>query len=374
MKVAVIGGKLQGIEITYLAKEAGYEVILVDHKESPPAKQMAHQFNCLDVWDEEDMLEIFSCVDVVFPAIEDELVLNKLEEYQKQTGTRLIYDKNAYGISQSKKKSKELFHELEIPMASNYPTCSYPVIIKPDNQSGSQGVYKVWSKQEVESLIEKVGKPCVIEEFLEGRSFSIEVIGDGKHFTTSLITEVVMGDGYDCKRIIAPASVTEKEKIQLMDMAEKLAKQLLLYGIFDIEVISHNGKLNILEIDARFPSQTPIAIYYATGMNLVERLVMEDFSEPNQVQRVALYQQIKVNTEEILVLGEHILGMCNDMYSIRGFFGAEDAITDYGDEKEEWYAILITIGENYKQAYEAFLTCINKIQKQIGRRRLVETQ
>ena len=35
--LAVAGGGLQGLEITYLARRAGFETLLLDRKEDPPA-------------------------------------------------------------------------------------------------------------------------------------------------------------------------------------------------------------------------------------------------------------------------------------------------------------------------------------------------
>jgi len=40
----------------------------------------------------------------------------------------------------------------------------------------------------------------------------------------------------------------------------------------DLEVIDHKGELKILEIDARFPSQTPIVAYHGSGINYIEEL------------------------------------------------------------------------------------------------------
>ena len=37
MRLAVVGGKLQGTEAAYLAGEAGYEVVLIDRRADSPA-------------------------------------------------------------------------------------------------------------------------------------------------------------------------------------------------------------------------------------------------------------------------------------------------------------------------------------------------
>ena len=41
MRLAVVGGKLQGTEAAYLAGEAGYEVVLIDRRAERPAAGLA---------------------------------------------------------------------------------------------------------------------------------------------------------------------------------------------------------------------------------------------------------------------------------------------------------------------------------------------
>ena len=49
MKVAIIGGKLQGTEAVYLAKAAGIASILIDSNPVVPASGFADEFICGDV-------------------------------------------------------------------------------------------------------------------------------------------------------------------------------------------------------------------------------------------------------------------------------------------------------------------------------------
>ena len=48
MKIAIIGGKLQGTEAVYLAKKAGFETILIDRDAQVPASGLADRFVCGD--------------------------------------------------------------------------------------------------------------------------------------------------------------------------------------------------------------------------------------------------------------------------------------------------------------------------------------
>ncbi|WP_370809489.1 hypothetical protein [Bilophila wadsworthia] len=51
-----------------------------------------------------------------------------------------------------------------------------------------------------------------------------------------------------------------------------LAEMLRLHGLMDLEVIQTPEGMRVLEIDARFPSQTPTAVWLSTGVNLAEHL------------------------------------------------------------------------------------------------------
>lgn len=384
MRVVVIGGKLQGTEVTYLSKAAGYETVVLDSRENAQACGIADKSICVDILQEPERAKAeIAKAYVVIPAMEDEEVLEAVVAMGKETGVPVVFDLEAYAISSSKLKSNELFRNLGVSMPQPYPDCEYPVVIKPDDQSGSAGVRKAFSKEEAEAILKDMPANTVVQEYLEGRSFSLEVIGDGQNYIFPQITEVVVDKEYDCKRIVAPAKLSSEEITQLYDMGKVLAKGIGIRGIFDIEVISHNGKLKILEIDARMPSQTPISVYQSCGINMVELLarnatgesishLIEDMHMAEiKEHTVCLYQQIVVTEESISVLGEHVMGQCGKLHIENDFFGAYQAITDYEPGKKIFCAIVIVKGKTQEEAYRSFLACIEKLKEQTRRNEAV---
>lgn len=372
INILVIGAKLQGVEAIYLAKKAGYHVTALDHKADAIGRDLADEFIKGDVYDEEVMLPLFLKADVVLPAIEDHEVIAKVDEYGRKMGTKIIFDVNAYDISRSKQRSNELFHKNRLPIPAIYPDCGFPVILKPDGESGSKHIKKAYCHREVEEYLatHKNNHP-VIQEYLEGASYSLEVIGDGKHFYFPQITEVIVDDEYDCKRIVAPANIEEQEKQQMLEIGKRLAESLKIKGIFDIEVISQAGKLKLLEIDARLPSQTPISVYHSTGMNMVEMMTTLALGNAESVRilpakQVCLYQQIQVCDGKIKVTGEHIMGSCRYLKIRQRFFGCTEAITDYEEGSRDWKGIIIVTGETKQQAYETFLKFIEQMKQGLG--------
>lgn len=366
----VLGAKLQGVEAIYLGKKAGYFVTAVDRRAEAPGADMADVFLQADIFDEEQMLMLFEKVDAVLPVIEDCAVLEQVREYGRKTGKKVIFDWAAYEISSSKELSNNLFKESGLPIPGTYPHCQYPVILKPDGQSGSSHVEKAYNRDAVEAyLVCHSGEKTVIQEYLEGPSYSLEVVGDGEHFFYPQITEVIVDQEYDCKRIKAPASLTRAEQNQMQKIAEVLADRLKIRGIFDIEVISSQGQLKLLEIDARLPSQTPISVYHSSGINMVELLVDLILGKKKSMilpdrRKTCLYQQVQIQDGKILILGEHIMGECSHLQIKEKFFGADEVITDYRPGCASWKAIVIVTGNSEEEAWGKFQEFIKDIQAQ----------
>ena len=366
MKILIIGAKLQGLEAVYLAKKAGYETVLVDKNSDAIAGSTADKFIVMNVFEEDAMKSLFQQVDIAVPMIEDEKVIEQVLKYGLECNIPVIADLSAYRISSSKLKSNNLFETLNLPVPGKYPNCSFPVIVKPDELSGSSGVKKIDTERQLESFLEETEGSVVIEEYADGQIFSLEVIGNGKDYYFPLVTEIVIDKEYDCKRVIAPANLSEELKSEFLKLAKKLANKLKIKGVFDIEVISHNGKLKVMEIDARFPSQTPISVFHSTGINLLQmsvELKLNTFAEMKYSKEVVCYyQQILVSNGFIRVLGEHILRDCRKLRVIENIFGADEMITDYETGKKEFRATVIITGETEAEAKERFEKCIEAIQ------------
>jgi len=358
MKLLIIGGKLQGIEIAYLAKKAGFFVTLVDKNDNVPASGLADVFIRADAFDEVKIAGLFKDADIVFPAVENLQVLDRLLEYGRASNTRVIFDKKCYEISSSKTLSNKLFRELNLPCPENYPECGFPVIVKPDRSSGSANVYKASDIGGLNTVMPLCGDSPVVQEYIDGRGLSMEVIG-GK---TLPITEVLCGGDYDCIGINAPALVSKEAENEFCRIGRILAGALCIDGIFDIEAIERDGKIYLLEIDARFPSQTPISVYHAYGVNMVEMLAFPNVKTEIAANKICLYRQILVTNREVEIVGEHIISKRGRLSHIRGFFGADEAVTDYGLNSGDFAAILVITADTPEKANEKLNKCIQNIR------------
>jgi pyrrolysine biosynthesis protein PylC len=158
MRVVVAGGKLQGVEAAYLARQAGWSVLLIDKNGSPPARGLCDQFCRLDILLDSDKLAgVLRGADFVISAIEDEAVLECLEEVAQRAGVPIACDLFSYAITSSKKRSDRLFAEKGMPAPRYWPDCQFPVIAKPSGMSGSKGIKKISDERELALFFEEVG-------------------------------------------------------------------------------------------------------------------------------------------------------------------------------------------------------------------------
>ncbi len=375
MLAAIAGGALQGLELTYLARKGGYDTILLDKNRDAPATGLCDGFVALDFKERDALTQALSQADVVFPATENPDALASLVDWSNSTGTPLAFDPNAFAISSSKKSSDALFREHGVPAPAPWPDCTFPVLAKPDSESGSKGVEVFADPVDLEERFDLIPPPGrVLQEYVPGPSYSIEVVGRPGTYTPLQITELEMDSDHDCKRVLAPTTLAATLAERFNELAVRLADAISLTGIMDVEVILHDGRLLVLEIDARFPSQTPIAVYHSTSVNMIERVAaLFTDSENNHLASSAAHEpkgsileHIRVRGGQLSVCGENVMVGNGPLNLVDDFFGADEALTSYSPGKRDWVATLMITGTDLADARANRESVIADIRKRFG--------
>ncbi|MCK4985284.1 MAG: ATP-grasp domain-containing protein, partial [Desulfobacterales bacterium] len=177
MLVAVAGGNLQGVEAAYLSRKAGWEVLVMDRKPIVAASGLCNSFAQLDITSSKDLTHVLNGVDLVIPALESDAALACLDRVTRSKGIPFAFDPAAYAISSSKIKSFQLFNRTAVPTPSGWPTCKFPVIAKPNQGSGSQGLKVFNNKTVLQHTLRLPTQEWLIQEFIPGPLYSLEVIG-----------------------------------------------------------------------------------------------------------------------------------------------------------------------------------------------------
>ncbi|MDR1472822.1 MAG: 3-methylornithine--L-lysine ligase PylC [Synergistaceae bacterium] len=350
MRVAIVGGRLQGVEAAYLAREAGYESVVVDRDKNAPASSLCDKFVCGDALDRAVLREAFEGADAVVPAIENDAVLESAGLAAKDKGIPFLHDEHSYRISSSKLESDEMFGEIGVPAPAPWPRCGFPLIAKPSGESGSAGVALIENRAQLDEWTRlNGGKPYVLQQYLPGPSYSIEVVGDGERCGALQVTELFMDEVHDCCRVITPSLLAPEADAKFREISLRIARRLKIRGVFDVEIILHENECKVLEIDARLPSQTPTAVYHSSGVNILELICRSalDGRLPEtgrSREESVLYQHIYADGRGVSVLGEHVMGACGPLRKHDGFLGADIAITSWSPGASPWAATLIYLG------------------------------
>ncbi len=235
MLVGVVGGNLQGVEATYLAQKAGWEVIVVDRKPDAPASGLCERYIQLEVTNGNDLGPALKSVDLVIPALENHMALAYLDQWTRAKGIPFAFDPAAYAITSSKVKSNHLFTNLGLPIPVPWPTCGLPVIAKPSVGSGSRKITVFNEAHSLQHHINESNEEWVIQEFIAGPSCSLEVIGLPGQYMPLLVTDLGMDTDYDCKRVILPTGLSnaltsdlEKISVALADALEAVEVESIL--------------------------------------------------------------------------------------------------------------------------------------------------
>lgn len=239
-----------------------------------------------------NVVEICSSSDIVFLALhgqngEDGRIQAMFDLLDiKYTGTDYL----SSALAMDKTISRELFNKYDIPTAKGISVSkselemldawdTYPCIAKVNCGGSSVGVYKALNRKELDDALEQAFKfedRVVIEQFIEGREFSIGVI-EGKALP---IIEIAPKVGfYDYKNKYqagsavetCPAVLDENVTKAMQASAEEVFKALRLctYARIDFRMDSENN-FYCLEANT-LPGMTPTSLLpqeaAAVGMN-----------------------------------------------------------------------------------------------------------
>jgi len=135
-----------------------------------------------------------------------------------------------------------------------------PCFVKPNRAGSSYGITKVYTFDDLLPAIEtafKEDKEIIIEEFLNGREFSVGVFKYNGKINVLPITEIISeNDFFDFEakylgksQEITPARITASEKEKLHHTAFKIYKKLNMTGMSRSDFILIDGEPHFIEIN-----------------------------------------------------------------------------------------------------------------------------
>ena len=193
----VLAAGLLQIDVIEKAKSMGYYVLAVDGNPKAPGFNVADKAICADIVNEETMLKIardehvdgviHPCSEVsmaVMGRINDELGLSGISREQAICATNKHLMRKAFEKGNAPSPKSILAQDAEDAWSRLQNEFDTNAILKPSRNSGSRGIAKVSRNMDKgdfiraydESLSESRDHSVLIEQFIEGPEFSIEMI------------------------------------------------------------------------------------------------------------------------------------------------------------------------------------------------------
>lgn len=196
-KIMVLASGLLQIDVIEKAKSMGYYVLAVDGNPKAPGFNVADKAICADIVNEETMLKIardehvdgviHPCSEVsmaVMGRINDELGLSGISREQAICATNKHLMRKAFEKGNAPSPKSILAQDAEDAWSRLQSEFDTDAILKPSRNSGSRGIAKVSRNMDKgdfiraydEALSESRDHSVLIEQFIEGPEFSIEMI------------------------------------------------------------------------------------------------------------------------------------------------------------------------------------------------------
>ena len=196
-KIMVLAAGLLQIDVIEKAKSMGYYVLAVDGNPKAPGFNVADKAICADIVNEEAMLKIardehvdgviHPCSEVsmaVMGRINDELGLSGISREQAICATNKHLMRKAFEKGNAPSPKSILAQDAEDAWNRLQNEFDTDAILKPSRNSGSRGIAKVsrnmykgdFIRAYDEALSESRDHSVLIEQFIEGPEFSIEMI------------------------------------------------------------------------------------------------------------------------------------------------------------------------------------------------------
>ncbi len=205
-------------------------------------------------------------------------------------------------ISTDKLLMKQQFIETGIPCANGFVIndiskltefdVSFPVIVKPRDNSGSRGVIycinmKSLNKAVTEALQFTQKGNVLVEEFIEGKEFSVEGIHhNGQHHVIQITEKTTTDFPYNVELChVQPADLTEIQQSQVKALIHEVAQALKFDNCASHTEIKINSKgIFVIETSPRlggdFISSTLVPL--STGINMEDIVI--DISTNNLIK------------------------------------------------------------------------------------------
>ena len=299
-KIMILGGGPnrigQGIEFDYCCvhaafalKDLGYETIMVNsNPETVSTDYDTSDKLYFEPLTFENVLDIAAKEkpDGVIVQFGGQTPLNLAVSLQK-AGVRIIgTTPESIDIAEDRDKFKSLLKKLNLTQPENgiavtfqeakevANTIGYPVVVRPSYVLGGRAMEIVYTENDLAAFMEKATeaspeRPILIDKFLEDAlEIDVDAVADGERCVVAGIMEHIEEAGIhsgDSACALPPYSLDDDVMERIKTYTYKLAKELNVVGLMNIQYAVRNDILYVLEVNPRASRTVPF-VSKATGI------------------------------------------------------------------------------------------------------------
>lgn len=163
-------------------------------------------------------------------------------------------------------EAKEVAHRL-----------GYPVLVRPSYVLGGQGMQIALSDEEIEQFMAVINRytqehPILIDKYLQGTETEVDAVCDGENILIPGIMEHIERSGVhsgDSISVYPSQTLSEHVKETIAEYTRRLAKELHIIGLINVQFIAVGEEVYIIEANPR-SSRTVPYISKVTGIPIVD--------------------------------------------------------------------------------------------------------
>ena len=301
-KIMIIGGGPnrigQGIEFDYTCvhaafklREMGFESIMVNcNPETVSTDYDTSDKLYFEPVTVEDVLSIYEKEKPEGAIVQfgGQTPLNIAEELEEAGVKILGTSVESIDLAEDRERFSDVINKLNIPAPEHGTATSlaqalkvaarigYPLVVRPSYVLGGRGMEIVYDEEKLRKYVEGAieitpEKPMLIDKFLEDAlECEVDAISDGKDvFIPSIMEHVELAGIHsgDSACVLPPIGIKEDQLKTLEEYTRRIAMELKVIGLINIQYAIQKGKVYILEANPRASRTVPL-VSKVTGVSM----------------------------------------------------------------------------------------------------------